>query len=104
MHDVSRMAVVDSAEDLFDDVGRVALAECVLLGYAFEEFAAIAQPKKIQKMVTSVAALLQSGYLLCDQEVALVVLEELVELQDVRMIHLLEDRNFALKLVLLVVF
>ena len=55
-------------------------------------------------MVTSVAALLQSGYLLCDQEVALMVLEELVELQDVRVIHLLEDRNFALKLVLLVVF
>ena len=43
------MAVVDSTEDLLDDVGRIALAEGVLLGYAFEEFAAITKPKKYKK-------------------------------------------------------
>ena len=55
-------------------------------------------------MVTSVAALWKLAYLLCYQKVALVVLKELVELQDVRVVHLLEDGDLALQLVLLVVF
>jgi len=55
-------------------------------------------------MVTSVAALWKLIYLLCYQKVALVVLKELVELQDVRVVHLLEDGDLALQLVLLVVF
>ena len=32
------------------------------------------------------------------------ILEKLVQLQNIRMVHALEDTNFALKLVLLVVF
>jgi len=55
-------------------------------------------------MVTSVAALWKLAYLLCYQKVALVVLKELVELQHVRVVHLLEDGDLALQLVLLVVF
>jgi len=52
---------------LLDDVGGVALAECVLLRYAFEELSPIAK--------------------FCDEEIPLVVLEELVELEDVGVVH-----------------
>lgn len=46
----------------------------------------------------------QSGHLLCDEEVALVVLEELVELENVGVVHALEDADLRLEFVLLVLF
>jgi len=62
---------------LLDDVGGVALAECVLLRYAFEELSPIAKSEAIK----------YGWDLLCDEEIPLVVLEELVELEDVGVVH-----------------
>ena len=52
----------------------------------------------------SLKKLEQSGHLLCHEEVALVVLEELVELQNVGVVHALQDADLRLQFVLLVLF
>ena len=75
MDDIPRVAVIDCGENLLDDVGCVPLAKVLLLGDALEEFAAIAE--------------------LSDQEVALMVLEELVEFEDIGVVQLLQNTDLT---------
>ena len=66
MHNVSLVAVVDAGEDLFHEDGTVALAELAALEDFVEELATLAD--------------------LSDEVVALLVLEELVHFDNVRVI------------------
>ena len=66
MHDVCLVAVVDAGEDLFHENSSIALAELTALENLIEELTTLAD--------------------LSDQVIALLVLEELVHLDDVRVV------------------
>ena len=66
MHDISLVAVVDAGEDLFHEDSSIALAELTTLENLVEELTTLAD--------------------LSDQVIALLVLEELVHLDDVRVV------------------
>lgn len=79
MHNVVRVAVVQSLEDLPEDFASHLLVEVLLLDDAVEELAARAQ--------------------LTDQVNVDVVLEILVQLDNIRVIKLLQDFDFSLETV-----
>ena len=66
MHDISLVAVVDAGEDLLHEDSSIALAELTTLENLIEELTTLAN--------------------LGDQVIALIVLEELVHLDDVRVV------------------
>ena len=66
MHDISLVAVVDAGEDLLHEDSSIALAELTTLENLVEELTTLAD--------------------LSDQVIALLVLEELVHLDDVRVV------------------
>ena len=82
MHDVVAVAVVNRGEHLLDYVSRVLLTEVLLPRDALEEFSTLAE--------------------LSDKEVALRVLEELEELKDIWVVHLLQNADLRQQLLLLV--
>ncbi len=95
MHDVGLVAVVDAGEDLLDEDGGVALSKLATLEDLVEKLTSLADPAKDnQKLTTNT---LQSNELVCTKSktvndllgneiVALLVFEELVHLDDVRVI------------------
>lgn len=102
---VAAVAVVDGGEHLLDDVRGVLLAEVLLLRYAVEELAAIAKPRPNGIKLWKRAPIRPlSVHLLCNEEVPLVVLEELVQLQDVWVVHLLQDADLGEEALLLLLF
>lgn len=82
MDDVTTVTIVDGGEDLLNDVGSVLLAEILLLGDLLEKFSSVAE--------------------FCYQEVPLCVLEELVELKNIRVVHLFEDADFSKEFLFLI--
>ena len=88
--DVLRVAVADGVQDLFHDVGCVLFAEELFLADFVEEFAARAE-----------SGVRGRGVLSDDEEVAL-VLVELVEPQDIGVVHLAEDLDLVHELLALV--
>ena len=83
MHDISLVAVVDAGEDLFHEDSSIALAELTTLEDLVEELTTFAD--------------------LSNQVIALLILEELVHLDDVRVIDFFENIDLIEKHSLLVV-
>jgi len=84
MDDFATVAVVDRGKDLLDDVGCILLAEVLLRCDSFEKLTTIAK--------------------FSDKKVAFVVLEELIEFQNVRVVHLLQYANLRKQFLLLLFF
>ena len=88
MHNLALMAIVDGRQDLRDNFGRVILAERLLFSDLVKQLAAVAKPaNNEQKELISMVGFMIC--LLCHKEVALLILEKLVEFQYVWMIELL---------------
>jgi len=100
MNDVVTVAVVDRRKHLFDNVRCVLLAKLLLLRDALKKFATVAQSAQRDLVRDN----LLIDRLLSHKKVALCVLEELVELQNVWVVHLLQDADLAKKFLVVVLF
>ena len=73
MHYILTMTIIYGGQNLLDDISCIDFVEVLFLSYPFEKFSSVAQ--------------------FSHEEVAFWVLKELVQLQNIWMIHLFQDAN-----------